>query len=370
MLQFLQLSVPANCAAVLLLAMTAWAETTEHDPSALPEATRITEAARSFVPAQVVERSAPSYPGRELRQGNEGWVLVNYCIDEAGKPQNLSIADSTGNSGFERAALRAVRDWQYEPAKLDGKASWQSNNHVYLTFAVSQDERGARPPYIREHKKALRLLEENDLDGAAEILERVASRDDLNLYEYAKFWELRARYAGLAGDLRLFDLALHRATASEGKWIGRESHAQLLALRVGVDLELGHYGASLAAHSELVELLGEDHELVARSTAMTDQLLAIIDGDQVLATDGEIRPRGECHNCFDDWSFSPVRRRLSFVDVVGRIDTIRMRCTHKHYEAPFSGAVEWQIPESWGGCHVTLSGELGARFRALQWPET
>ena len=72
----------------------------------------VLESGQSTVPAKVVSRKAPRYPGIELAKGHEAWVRVAFCIDETGKPQNIAVLDSVGNQRFERSALNTVDDFR------------------------------------------------------------------------------------------------------------------------------------------------------------------------------------------------------------------------------------------------------------------
>jgi protein TonB len=69
---------------------------------------------------KLLEMKPPHYPPRCLRLGVEGTVRLRVLVGEDGRPQDASIGTSSGDAGLDQAALDAVRDWRFEPAKRDG----------------------------------------------------------------------------------------------------------------------------------------------------------------------------------------------------------------------------------------------------------
>ncbi len=328
----------------------------------------ILESAQSTVPAKVISRNAPRYPGIELARGHEAWVRVAFCIDETGKPQNIAVLDSVGNQRFERSALNTVVDWQYEPALVDGVPTWQSRNEVYISFALEGDNKGARRSFIRKFKKIGHLIDDGKLDEAEAVFDELQGSDKLSLYELTKLWARRVRIEAARGDFARLRMALQRATASDGQWIDTDSYIQLLTLLIKVQASQGRYAESLYEFDALVEAAGEEHDAVQALSPAIDEVRTLVDSDKILSIAAEIRTSDDCLTCDDSWDFRPVRRRLGLANVEGRLDSIEMRCDHKRFTSEVSDQVEWQIPESWGTCHFRVYGEPGTRFDVLQLP--
>jgi periplasmic protein TonB len=59
----------------------------------------------------------PEYPPAARRRGCEGTVMVEVFVDREGKVQDLRLAQSSGHAMLDRAAIRAVKGWMFEPAK-------------------------------------------------------------------------------------------------------------------------------------------------------------------------------------------------------------------------------------------------------------
>ena len=69
--------------------------------------------------AQALKMVHPSYPERAKTLGVAGYVKVYMVIDVYGNVTNLKVlsVDPAGY-GFETEALKAIRGWKFEPAKL------------------------------------------------------------------------------------------------------------------------------------------------------------------------------------------------------------------------------------------------------------
>jgi protein TonB len=64
-------------------------------------------------------RVDPDYPPRARQRGIEGYVDIEFTISPVGTVQNPEVIGSEPSFTFDRAALRAVRKWKYNP-KIEG----------------------------------------------------------------------------------------------------------------------------------------------------------------------------------------------------------------------------------------------------------
>ncbi len=92
-------------------------------------------AAAGFLPAPIVFEGRPRfrhpptpavYPQRAIDLDQQGEVLVRVRLDTAGTAVEIVLHRSCGHQLLDRAALTAVRQWQFLPAVRDGKpvAAW------------------------------------------------------------------------------------------------------------------------------------------------------------------------------------------------------------------------------------------------------
>ena len=84
-----------------------------------------------------VVRVNPQYPIRAAERGIEGWVEVEFTISAAGTVKDPVVLKAKPKSVFNRAALRAITKWKYNPKIEDGKAVERPNVRVLLTFEVN-----------------------------------------------------------------------------------------------------------------------------------------------------------------------------------------------------------------------------------------
>jgi protein TonB len=68
-----------------------------------------------------IVRVEPVYPQRALERGIEGWVEVEFTVTEVGSISEPTILRSHPSGIFNRAALRAIERWKYEPKVVDGQ---------------------------------------------------------------------------------------------------------------------------------------------------------------------------------------------------------------------------------------------------------
>lgn len=64
-------------------------------------------------------RVNPQYPTNAQSRGIEGWVEIRFTITAAGTVRDPVVIASEPPRIFDRAALRAIRKWKYNP-KIDG----------------------------------------------------------------------------------------------------------------------------------------------------------------------------------------------------------------------------------------------------------
>jgi protein TonB len=59
----------------------------------------------------------PAYPAIAKRLRIEGTVLVRVLVSPAGLPKKIELAHTSGSPVLDEAALKAVRDWAFVPAR-------------------------------------------------------------------------------------------------------------------------------------------------------------------------------------------------------------------------------------------------------------
>ncbi|OFC68865.1 energy transducer TonB [Alteromonas confluentis] len=88
--------------------------------------------------ATPIVRIDPKYPPDAARDGREGWVKLQFTINEQGGVDDISVIDADPKRIFDREARRALSKWKYKPKIVDGKAVRQEGMFVQLDFKLEQ----------------------------------------------------------------------------------------------------------------------------------------------------------------------------------------------------------------------------------------
>lgn len=84
-------------------------------------------------------RVPPQYPERALQRGIEGRVLVEFTITKSGSVKDAKVVAYEPNTIFNKAALKAVSQWKYNPKIVNGKAIEQPGVRVVFPFRLGNE---------------------------------------------------------------------------------------------------------------------------------------------------------------------------------------------------------------------------------------
>ncbi|MGE0616276.1 MAG: energy transducer TonB [Bacteriovoracia bacterium] len=79
---------------------------------------------------------APPYPERARFLRQQGLVVLTVSVDRQGAVKSLALAKSSGYPLLDRAALMAVRGWEFQPAQL-GHVSVEATVSVPVRFELA-----------------------------------------------------------------------------------------------------------------------------------------------------------------------------------------------------------------------------------------
>jgi protein TonB len=83
-------------------------------------------------------RVPPQYPERAMQRGIEGRVLVEFTISKSGAVKDAKVIAAEPSNIFNKAALKAIRQWKYNPKILNGKAVEQPGIKIAIPFRLSE----------------------------------------------------------------------------------------------------------------------------------------------------------------------------------------------------------------------------------------
>lgn len=74
----------------------------------------------------------PNYPAISRRAGEEGRVLFRVLVNANGEPESVEVSTSSGFERLDSAALEAVKQWRFVPAKRNNQTI-----SAYVTVPIS-----------------------------------------------------------------------------------------------------------------------------------------------------------------------------------------------------------------------------------------
>ncbi|HKU71716.1 MAG TPA: energy transducer TonB, partial [Burkholderiales bacterium] len=72
--------------------------------------------------AAYLRNPPPQYPYAARSAGKSGKVMVRVLVNTAGLPEKVELRSSSGTDELDEAALDAVKNWRFVPAKQGDKA--------------------------------------------------------------------------------------------------------------------------------------------------------------------------------------------------------------------------------------------------------
>lgn len=79
----------------------------------------------------------PAYPRMARRKGQRGQVMLKAWVDENGLPERVAVFRSSGHPSLDKAALAAVAQWRFVPARRGGIPS-ASEVQIPITFRLTE----------------------------------------------------------------------------------------------------------------------------------------------------------------------------------------------------------------------------------------
>lgn len=88
--------------------------------------------------AQPLVRIPPQYPERCMaRASAQESVAVQFDVTPEGQTTNIQVVNSS-NSCLNRAAIRSVERWKYQPKIVDNEAQWRRGVQTVITFNLAE----------------------------------------------------------------------------------------------------------------------------------------------------------------------------------------------------------------------------------------
>jgi TonB family protein len=91
----------------------------------IPVTFRLSNPAAASSSAHVVPGSKtsrpPIYPVDAIKHREQGTVVLKILVGIDGKPETVQVDQSSGSASLDQAAVKAAKQWQFQPGMKDGK---------------------------------------------------------------------------------------------------------------------------------------------------------------------------------------------------------------------------------------------------------
>jgi TonB family protein len=305
------------------------------------------------------------YPPYELRRNQQGWVIVSFVVSADGSVVDPIVDDSSGSEAFEKATLKAVRNWQYEPTTWQGEAVGQWRSRQLVTFALEYSHILVGRKFFHRYGNINQSIDEGDFDAAKSLIDDTREEMDLNVFEVSRLWLARGRLAGEQGDLREQLRCFRKATIGKGRWIDATDYPKLQYAIVRLELQLGEYAPALRDYEELQQSR-KGAKLAKNLEASVQSVRDLVGGNKTFAIAGSLAANANCEQCDAFWTYEPLRNTFSIDSMQGAIDHVETRCTFARQYFEFADTDTWTLPDDRGDCIIAVFGDAGTQFRLLE----
>ncbi len=339
-----------SSAGFLLAANTAQAESLEVSDKIEVE---------TFTPPSRVTAAPPKYPRTRQIRNQEGWVKLNFMIDPEGKPYDITVSESSKDTGFEDSAVKSIEQWEYQPAILNGEAI-DAGTSVFITFELSGGKPGATARFVTRYKRLLKLIDQDNKEQATLEFGKLENMSR-NLYEEAYFNLARYNYQKTwGGDSTILYGAISRAAAMDKDrgFLPDEVLTSVLASKFSLEIQLN----KLANALETASILQKRELPIAKQAqiqTVVEQINLIKETGQPFSAQDLIRKdnRG-FHNL--------VHNRFYLADVKGDIAELRLHCDRGYVGFIFDPERVYSVSDDWDNCSLILIGTPGTRYTLMQ----
>ena len=348
--------------AVALLGSSSWVQADDAAATSIESGTR----------ARPLKRRLQPFPSVEAAAGIEGWVEVSYVIKPDGTVGETIIENSSGRKAFERATIKSIKNWRYEPATMNGEPIEQCHTKVRIMFTLEEGphwKRGVKRSFKSHYKRALKLLENGQLDEAHSKIDEIATRFTTNHYERSRLSILRSTLEERQGDLRAKLESLRVAALIDGEFLEPKLYLMVLLNIFELQIHFQEYADALKTY-ETLEQRDIDPETAAKLKQVVNEIDEIRTADHVLAIEGEIGTAREEQHGAGVWSHTLLRRTAGIEEISGSLERVELRCDWRRIKAKPEKGRAWRIPPEWGDCSIYVFGEPGSTFQLLEYSST
>ena len=319
-----------------------------------------TETDTSKVRAVPTVQPAPSFPGGDLRTGQEGWVRINFIVSDDGRAIDPIIVDSVGGEPFETAALQTLNDWRFEPAASGEEIG---NNQIDMRFEIYRGRELATSNFMRRYRRIVTHLFNEETTEARYQTNQAVELGGWNLYESVMLNLMVGRVEGQEGDLAEKLEFYRRAlgVASNAALNGKDRR-DVLSRIFEAEHSLGQYGSAL----QTAEALAAERASKSALQARIDEIKSRIANESRIVAKCQLAAACDCASGRALSVYQPARQQFSFANLEGEVRNFEIRCDASRTGAPVETGRTYSLPADGENCSVYVFGDDGARFDLIE----
>jgi len=317
--------------------------------------------------AVAIETTKPVYPGEALTRDIEGWVVVNYVINQDGSTEDIRILDTSREGYFEKASIQAVERWKFNPATWNGVPATQAKNISRLVFQLRENGSGVSRFFKKRYKKAITAIDNEELENAKGLIAELDEKPQRYLAENYYLDYLKGLYwlskQNPEKALRHFERALLVVNLSG---VPQEGHIILLRETIRLNITQANYAEVLDHYEELLKVDPElkPNDPISENVAKIKQF---IESESPYITEGAItKPCLYCETVAPVWIHSLLRNQFTIKEVEGEVNELKLLCGFKFVSLAFEPNIMWNVAKDWGDCSLLVLGTEGTTFKLVE----
>lgn len=282
-----------------------------------------------------------------------GWVILGFMVDTQGKPYEVAVVSSVGDSVFQKIAVGAIERSTFAPAMLNGQPI-ESATEIQFSF-VGQGS-GVSRTSLQAYRTVLDAARAGDRAAADNALRQLQIT---NLYDDALWGLARYAYDARWGNdplQQLHDLRRALGPYSQPYFLLSTPWKAALLQSLRLQVQLRYYGEAVQTW-EILQKSPVDPNTMAK----VGQLMGAL---EKLRTDGEAY---DVSGVLSDYGWSLHLFKPHFhVKADGTIVDIKLRCDRGYLPFAFDPQTDYHVQGKYGSCSLQVEGTPGTHVTLTQ----
>lgn len=350
-----------NCAKSYVLLLIAMLGSSAFSVSEPQTDTEQDVAVETYDPPVPLEKENPNYPRDAQLAGIEGWVTLHYMVSPSGNPYEIEVVDSSGNRSLERAARRAAKKYQYDPAQLNGTPI-DAGAATRITFALSGGVSGVSVKFKKLYRRFQEAAQNGNLKDMEVLIAKINDLETQNLFEASIRYTVQGSYAQLINDHEGVRMAFARAIDldedQDGAYLTEPQRPNLLVALMQAQVATQHFKDALDTWKKLAVLI-EDPQRKSRLQRQAYQIQQFIQEGGPIEVTGRIRGHYR-------YKYRLIGNSFSVSSINGRLAEAQIYCDRGIKGFALEEDMSFEIPEEFGECNLIIIGDPETTFTVFE----